>query len=226
MRYLSRARLRTDAPVASLRSLLLPDEPSARVSAAHKLVWALFADGPERSRDFLWREASPGVFYLLSVRPPSDPHGMFELDSPREFQPALLKGERLRFSLRANATVSPSRGQGERGLPQDVVMHALHGLDGPTRSQKRALVVVEAGRRWLQRQGERCGFAVASPEDIGVTGHRVLTLARAGRPARLGVLDFEGVLEVTDPDRLVEAIVAGLGRGKAFGNGLMLIRRA
>ena len=39
-------------------------------------------------------------------------------------------------------------------------------------------------------------------------------------------LDFEGVLTVSDPDTLLPAIARGFGAAKAYGCGLMLIRRA
>jgi CRISPR system Cascade subunit CasE len=89
-------------------------------------------------------------------------------------------------------------------------------------------VIARAGRAWLDRVGARCGFRFSAPGDCNVVAHRVLALPReAGRPvARLGVLDLEGVLEVSDPVRFVAALADGFGRGKAFGNGLMLIRRA
>ena len=68
--WLSRARLREDACVAALARLLVPEAASARPAAAHRLVWSLFADGPDRRRDFLWREEAPGRFMTLSRRPP------------------------------------------------------------------------------------------------------------------------------------------------------------
>ena len=39
-------------------------------------------------------------------------------------------------------------------------------------------------------------------------------------------LDFEGQLEVTDPVVFLEKVKAGFGPQKAFGCGLMLLRRA
>ena len=39
-------------------------------------------------------------------------------------------------------------------------------------------------------------------------------------------LDFQGVLTVGDPDSLLPAIARGFGAAKAYGCGLMLIRRA
>ena len=77
---LARARLRRDQPAEALARILVPEEPGARLGAAHSLVWALFADSPDRRRDFLWREMRPGEFLILAARPPSDPHGLFDLE--------------------------------------------------------------------------------------------------------------------------------------------------
>ena len=52
--FLSRARLRRDAPIASLASLLVPSDPNERTGASHKLAWSLFNTGPDQQRDFLW----------------------------------------------------------------------------------------------------------------------------------------------------------------------------
>ncbi len=232
----SRARLRRDVPATALRALLLPRGESARAGAGHRLVWTLFSDGPGRERDFLWREADAGIFYLLSRRPPEDRHGLFELDPPKLFAPVFREGERLAFSLRANATIARGGGPGTRGRPCDVVMDALRKVPPGARAAERAHVMQTAGRCWLERQGERCGFVLPPPpeaEDCEATraprcvvAHRVLQVDHAGPAARLGILDFEGELEVRDPGRFVQALAQGFGRAKAFGCGLMLVRRA
>ncbi len=41
-----------------------------------------------------------------------------------------------------------------------------------------------------------------------------------------GVLDYEGVLTVEDPVLFLSALTVGFGRARAFGCGLMLVRRA
>ena len=46
-----------------------------------------------------------------------------------------------------------------------------------------------------------------------------------GVSAIFGVLDISGVLIVEDPVRFLAAQAAGFGRARAFGCGLMLIRR-
>jgi CRISPR system Cascade subunit CasE len=249
--YLSRARLRRDVPAAALRAVLAPDGVAERAATTHGLIWTLFADRPDRTRDFLWREGEGGWFYTLSSRPPEDRHGLFEIDAPKPFAPALSAGDRLGFALRVNATVAkggaPGRNgePGVRGKPCDIVMDALHALGAPGgdgRAEARQRVLVPTAYDWLARQGERHGFSLPAlpdprtaddPDDVDdgcfrVRGYRVLRIERGRRaqPLRAGVLDLEGVLHVDDVEAFLGMVRGGLGRAKAFGCGLMLIRRA
>ncbi len=223
--WLCRARLRRDtAATGSLARLLVPDKGGARTAAAHRLVWALFADGPDRQRDFLWREEKPGRFMALSARAPTPMPDLFDVDAT-PFEPALAVGDRLRFSLRANAVVARSEASGRRGKRHDVVMDALHALPEGQRAGARLETVASAGCAWLHRQGAAHGFA---PDNgTAVDGYETVRIPRDGtRPARFGQLDFTGLLTVTDPAAFLSALAAGFGRARAFGCGLMLIRRA
>lgn len=244
---LSRARLRHDAPAEVLRDLL-SRLASTRMATGHRLIWTLFGDTPERERDFLWREAEPGVFYLLSARPPEDRLGLFRLDPAKPFAPVLAPGERLHFVLRANATIArkPEGMKADdptRGKRCDIVMDALKRVPRGQRSGPRQALLPEVAHRWLAAQGEKHGFALARREmpeawEVGdaheagaaldVMGYRVLRLGRGGRraPMQVGVLDLKGTLEVREPARFLAAVAQGFGRAKAFGCGLMLIRRA
>jgi CRISPR system Cascade subunit CasE len=224
--WLSRARLRADTPaVAALAGLLVPDGSGARVAAAHSLVWALFADGPDRQRDFLWREEAPGRFMTLSARPPSPIAGLFDVEW-QPFAPALATGDRLGFTLRANPVVSRSGGPGQRGKRHDVVMDALRHQPKDQHAAARLRIATEAGRAWLDRQGAAHGFAPVSK--VGIDGYEAVRIARndGKADARYSRLDITGLLTVTDPTAFLPALAAGFGRARAFGCGLMLIRRA
>jgi CRISPR system Cascade subunit CasE len=237
--FLSRARVRRDVPSSALRELFVPSGDSERTAAGHKLVWTLFADSPGRERDFLWREGRPGDFYVLSRRPPDDRHGLFELDAPKPFAPVLREGDRLAFALRANATVSRGGAPGVRGKRCDVVMDAIHATPRGERAEARRDAIIEAGLGWIARQGEKSGFilprgepslregaeSVDRDQSVRVMGYRTLRISHGRVPAQLGILDFEGVLEVREPEVFVSALTGGFGRAKAFGCGLMLVRR-
>jgi len=86
----------------------------------HQAIWALFADGPGRQRDFLYRfdqESGQPRIFCLSARAPREAPALFRVES-RPFDPDLQAGQRLRFTLRANPVVN------RQGARHDVVMDA------------------------------------------------------------------------------------------------------
>lgn len=218
--YLSRLTLSLAPAAAALDALLNPKDGGARLDAHHRLLWSLFTDGPDRRRDFLWRDEGKGVFLTLSARPPLA-HDLFEVPQVQPFAPALAKGDRLAFALRVNAT----RDRAGAGRV-DVVMDALHALPPGDRSQARMALAQREGVAWLAGQGARNGFRLIAAD---VADYSAVTLPgfrgkRKGQP-QFGVLEMAGLLEVTDPAALIARLGQGFGRAKAFGCGLMLVRR-
>ena len=231
--FLSRARLlsgRGEA-LSALAPVLLPAEGGKRAGHAHRLVWLLFQDVPDSERDFLWRDDGGGKLMILSRRRPSDPNHLFELQT-QVFAPKLSVGDRLSFVLRANPTVArkgarpqPERGTRTRGQRADVVMDALRAIPRDERAKKRDDIACEATEGWLVKQGARSGFSVNGP--IAVGGYTQIAVERRrARPAGFSVVDIAGRIEITDPAAFLARLPQGFGSAKAFGNGLMLIRRA
>jgi CRISPR system Cascade subunit CasE len=188
----------------------------------------LFSDSADRRRDFLWRQegsgksAREGFFYILSVRAPTDPHGLFELET-KPFAPVLAEGDRLGFMLRANAVVTRKEVAG-RQRRHDVVMDRLHKLDSSARAAERRSAIDEAGRAWLDGQALRHGFHV--DEGLSVDGYHMAEIERPGhQPVVFSTLDFSGIITIVHPHLFVPAIGQGFGKAKSFGCGLMLIRR-
>lgn len=219
--YLTKLEISHSPSAQSLASLISPQGEDARIAAHHKLLWAAFTDGPDRGRDFLWREEKAGVFLTLSARPPS-PIDLFAPFEAKPFAPQLARGDRLSFALRANATRT-KRGGGR----VDVVMDALHSLAVEERAQARMVFAQREGAAWFARQGNKAGFA---PSSVVVDSYSTHALPdhrgpRKGQP-QFGILDMNGTLEITDPEAFIAQLGQGFGRAKAFGCGLMLVRRA
>ena len=226
--YLTRARLRRDAPLTALAPLLMgKGKGSGRSNhPGHHLVWYLFADGADRRRDFLWREAEFGTFYTLSARYPHDPHDLFDLAEPKHFAPALSAGDWLSFSLRANPVVRRRTSDRAGSAKHDVVMHALRKHPRGERAPHRLEVAREAGFEWLAMQAANAGFELEK-EHVTVDRYEQHRIGRDGSaPMSFSTLEFEGVLRVAEPGALLSRIRHGFGAAKAYGCGLMLVRRA
>lgn len=221
--YFSQIRLSRSPSAQALEGFWRSSDRGQRLSAQHNLLWSAFADGPDRRRDFLWREVQEGHFLALSARPPT-PLDWFEPHQVKEFAPVLKKGDGIAFQLRANATRMKRDDSRQR---VDIVMDALHGVPRGERAARRMDVAHEAGHAWLARQGEGAGFRLVASrvEDYATEALPRFTVGHRQRP-QLGILDLTGQLEITDPEMFLAQVGRGFGRAKSFGCGLMLIRRA
>ena len=168
-----------------------------------------------------------GTFLILSARRPMDNHSLFDIDAPKPFAPVLEAGDRLQFSLRANPVVRRYDSRRDRSVKHDVVMDALRTHPGGERAERRFAVMRERGFAWLERQADRAGFTIRA-DRVRVDGYEQHRVNRKGpAPAMsFSTLDFDGLLTVNDPDAFLAAVACGFGAGKAYGCGLMLIRRA
>ncbi|MGM0782809.1 MAG: type I-E CRISPR-associated protein Cas6/Cse3/CasE [Pseudomonadota bacterium] len=202
--------------------------------AAHQLLWQMFPDH-QGQRPFLFRQemdepegggAPRGLplFYMLSDREPMPASGLLEVQC-KPFSPVLEAGDRLAFRLRANPTVAKSVA-GKRGRRADVLMAAKYSFEagGERKSQACTEAMNEAAREWLTERAESWGFRLPVEPEVGAYRQHALP-KNEGRPIRFSSVDYEGLLEVSDPGRLIETLAQGVGRAKAFGCGLMLIRR-
>lgn len=115
-----------------------------------------------------------------------------------DLAPALTAGRVLHFRLHANVTV---RRRDEQGRS------ARHGVHRP-----------EDQLVWLERQGERCGFALLGAD---ITRSARVRTRKGQQTITLHTVSFEGALEVTHPQELRRAVQSGLGHARSLGCGLL-----
>ena len=78
---------------------------------------------------------------------------------------------------------------------------------------------------WLMEQAGKHGFTVQEGA-FRVTRKLTYHFSKEGkRPVTLLAVTYEGVLQVTDPEAFKAMLCQGIGRGKAYGLGLMTILR-
>ena len=186
-------------------------------------------DGPGR---VLWRvdRGTTTALYILSPLEPDCSQLVAEVGAAgtqartldySPFLASLDAGQLWAFRLAANPSYSASKGPGVRG-------------------QRYGHVTVEQQRQWLVERAPRHGFElmpVDHVDDEGSDGavmvvHRerpVFNRRRSEGEGRdrvtINRTVYEGVLRITDPESLRRALIAGIGRSKAYGCGLMTLAR-
>jgi len=199
----------------------------------HQALWQLFDTDPEAKRDFLYRQAIEQgqiKYYVLSERQPVDDTGLWNITPPKKYMPDLVEGQKLFFMLRANPvkTIVNKAGKKQR---HDVVMHKKQctGYQQLPKNKRPPLqqIVQESCTQWLASCAETKGF-IFDQDAVVVDGYQQhqSQAKRQSHSIRYSSVDFQGVLTVTDVEKFKLALLNGIGKSKAFGCGLMLVRRA
>jgi len=223
MSHMTRAELSRDGAVRTALARLLIDQ--GETDCGHRLVWTLFADDPDSERDFIFREAEPGRYLIVSARLPSDAQGLWRLDT-KDYAPALQAGQRFGFTLRANPAIAVKKPGAERSQRVDAVMHAKTKAAAQTGVKQSfdAEAIEQAALPWLFARAPALGVEFVS-ELCSAGGYRQIRIPQGkAQSISFSVIDYEGVLVVTDPDRIAHALTKGVGKARAYGCGLLLLR--
>lgn len=202
--YITRASIAS----GSIGQILLRN---TRADGAHTLIWSLFEHREKGDRSFLYREESPCSFLIVSQDCPTDNTGVWQLES-KPYAPELGEGERLAFILRCNPARTYKSAAGTRRT--DAVIHAAKA--GQTDR-------LTALNDWLAPRLEQVGAELLSLEELGWQVRRLSH--GAGNRHNVGVADLSGTLSVRMPDSFTQTLFTGFGKAKAYGCGLLLVRR-
>lgn len=183
-------------------------------SIIHGAVESSFSGERKRS---LWRiDKLGGKLYLLILSEDkpclssiSSQFGSSDSDSEtRNYEPLLSRvklGGKWRFRLTANPTKSVSSNGG--------------------RGKVHAITIVDLQKQWLAEKSGKYGFRLEADSFDVVENKWCKFRKKDGSMVSLLSVSFEGVLEITDEELFKAALTNGIGRGKAYGMGLLTIIR-
>lgn len=232
--YLSRVQLQLNNLSPQMR-LKWND---AKAYASHQWLWQLFPE--QETRPFLFRQEAQGRFFLLSATPPLINHPLFIIET-RDFKPQLEKGAVLDFQLRANPVVTRNKKRSDVMMDAKFQSKARGEEPQSWRSQQ-----LNAAQSWLEKQGEQHGFCLHKPsvDDFsqwaGGDDHAVDEIQNGcvkawqqhsfsrksdERPIIFSSVDYAGVLSVTDVSLFEHVLFNGLGKSKALGCGMLMVKR-
>ncbi len=187
----------------------------------HRQLWRLFpgeeketrSNGEELRQGFLFRiednpTGRPARLLVQSRRAPEAAAGIVIVGT-REIQPQPVAGQRLAFLLTAN--------------PVKTIADAQRDAKPSKKSEKCRVPLIkeEDQREWIARKLASSGEI----EAVNILPHAPIYFRKGNRGGKLVPVTFEGVLRVNDPTRMTELLGNGIGHAKAFGCGLLLVRR-
>jgi len=186
----------------------------------HQEIWKVFSRGSHDVRRYLYRldhedQREPVILAVSEDVPIQHEQPMWRVET-KEFRPQLHAGICLGFQLRANPTVNRD------GKHHSVVMDEKWRLKREGTSARTTDIIQYAGERWLREQAERSGVRI---EWVRVENYRKHEFQCRASKVQYATCDYHGMLTVQDPDALLHVLRRGLGRAKAFGCGMMMIRR-
>jgi CRISPR system Cascade subunit CasE len=192
-----------------------PDVGGSDARARHGVLWRLEPDPRAGATVLLVQSASEPDWSRLPSGFLADIPATRPIDRALE---VLAPGVRLRFRLLANPTRKIDTKSGDDGARRN-------GHRVPLRDEAALLA-------WIVRKGTDAGFSVG--DDVAAAARSVVVrplgdaIGRRGRDGEgrtsrltLRGVTFEGLLTVTDAERLRQAVTQGIGPGKAYGCGLL-----
>lgn len=172
----------------------------------HKLLWQAFPNMPTERRPFLFRlDGQPRsrfreVLMLSRTEPVNTEAENLELTACKAFRPEFQQGQKLGFKIRANPV---------KRLKEE---------------RKRVPYIREEEQiNWLKRQLQTA--AEIDSKNILIEGRQDIYFKKDGKAGKIATVGYTGMLEIIEPTTLNELLQKGIGPAKAFGCGLLLVRR-
>ena len=180
----------------------------------HRLVTGLF-QCTRKDAEMLFRCRARGIYtdlYMYSACPvePARVLPGMRLLAQRDVTPwldAMEAGDVFSFQL----VTAPFRKAAE---------------DGARNSRRRALRTQEERLAWLQRKGDQGGFLLLSAEETSAEKLVVRHSQESIGTLTVDAFCYSGFLRVVDSGRFQRTVSCGIGPEKAYGLGMLLLKRA
>ena len=177
----------------------------------HRLVSGLF--GAQRQEDHVLYRISPSGgsirLYLYSDGPVLSLPDQVQLEGQRELSD-WLEGMKAGACFGFDLLASPCK----------KVYQEEYGRN----SQRRVLREPQERMDWLQRKAERNGFRILNVQEMEQSHSYGKHSQEKGGSMYLDAYHYQGTLGILDAEKFVNGLKEGIGPGKAYGLGMLMLR--
>ena len=205
--YMTRVFLRSNPSPSVTHGILSSAFPGVRNSQANEGLWRIDSLGDSRVLIIVSKK-TPDLALIadrigLSKLRPFETTDGAKLDKTLDYEPFIAQIESNQiwnFRLCANPI------EHKKKSPDD------------KRGKIFALRTIEEQIEWVMKQGAKYGFRL---KGCSIIGDSWISFNKV----RIRSVTYDGVLEVIDADAFRTALTQGIGRGKAYGCGLLTVAR-
>lgn len=162
----------------------------------HQAIWSLFPDTPDRKRDHLFRIESNNNGNMVAL--------LQSTTAPKNSEQAeILQSKSFELKLLAGQH------------------YKFKLLANPTKKlskQKKVIEIKDEAEQvqWLQRKLDGANVTVTAMESLLVDNKKSF---------KSRFVTFEGILQITDAEKIYRAVIMGIGRKKHAGAGLLSLAK-
>ncbi|MBQ3681717.1 MAG: type I-E CRISPR-associated protein Cas6/Cse3/CasE [Succinimonas sp.] len=99
------------------------------------------------------------------------------------------------------------------------------GAEGVKNSRRKALDTAEERLSWLGRKSQQGGFMILSVNEISDEKINVRHPSEKGGSMIMNTWQYTGFLQITDTELFRKTLCCGIGPGKAYGLGMLVLSR-
>ena len=166
-------------------------------NGGHQLIWGFFDDDiPEPRPRILYRLLGNTLYILSSIAPVPKLDRSYYLElQTKEFNPRFENNSKLYLDMVANPT------------PPDSHI---------------AILNKKQQEEWLVAQGTKFGFIV---DHVEVGGYRRMKINNKENEFSIFAVPYMAHITITDAEKFYRVFCNGMGRAKAYGMGMLMVRK-
>lgn len=211
----------------------------------HQWLWTFFPDVAAGERPFLFRrtllsdadliafDLAKTCYYVVSSQVPVSPNALWRVQS-KPYAPVINEGDVFAFDVRVNPIVTRNKKRFDVVMDAKTQLAKQHGFASWKAMGKHKPdqplydFAYEASLKWMTERSDCNGFRLIN-DSFGVESYRSPTNSQrykqSAKEPLISTIDLNGRLQVTDVEKFTLLLQLGLGPAKAFGCGLVMIRR-
>ena len=191
-------------------------KPDEREYDMHKLVWSLFQFQPYyKDRKFIFSFFERNIFIVSEEKPTPLKNSDLKIET-KNYDMNFVNGKILSFDIKINAQIT----RNHKKLP--IMTAYANDLREKGKTYTLNEVAEKSVKDWFSNHENSLGFRILEFTVVSFYNHKFKK--NDGKKVTYNTIDLKGILQINHPGLFLKSLYQGIGKSRAFGCGMLLIR--